>query len=248
MISISKLLGNRCGFYFDIQYKVTISLHYLLSFYSPFFRDMLENSVASSSLQNPIPVDESCKDFGTMLLVITGQPYEALNRTIADWDHAVRLYRIAEKYQLDGHRRWFSEICCRKAAKRPIEALIMACDQPQFDFDLAKCAIAEGFPTIIVHKSFDPLNFLDSEIDQAGPAELNSLVVELLDASNMSLKFRLRLGFKGTVAYNHTFTGLKDGSLLPDWSLLANKFIGTMRKIERELRLDSSVSDSQVRR
>jgi hypothetical protein len=44
------------------------------------FRDMLSDSIASTSLVNPLPVDEDSEDFEILLLDIDGRGEEALRR------------------------------------------------------------------------------------------------------------------------------------------------------------------------
>lgn len=209
---------------------------------------MLEHSTASSSAQNPILVDEVSGDLETMLLIITGRPHAALDRVPQTWDHVVQLYRLVEKYQLDGHQLWFSELCAKGAIKKPIEALIMACDRPSIDTSLAKYVISEGFPTLGADQApFDSKYFskattqTTTAYDSHGHGYTAS-VRHALEPNNMTLDFRMQLGFRGLAAYTHTFKCLCEIStstnIRPtpvksiDWHALANDFVTNVRYIE----------------
>ncbi|KAJ9113842.1 hypothetical protein QFC19_000035 [Naganishia cerealis] len=133
---------------FQTSDNVIFRVHdYYLKAASEFFRDMLESSVASSSSQTPIPVDETAEDFEIMLRIITGQGHGVLAQPPATWYHAARIYRLVGIYQLDGHQNWFSALCESMSAENPMEALIQACDRPTIDTILARNAILEGFTT-----------------------------------------------------------------------------------------------------
>jgi hypothetical protein len=110
---------------------------------SAVFRAMLDSSL-SSDIDVAIPVDESSGDFEIILLIIHGRAPEVLPR-VATWKQAEDLYAISVKYQLDGHRPWFSRICRDNAPQEPWEAIFLACNQSPVDTDLIEVAIADGF-------------------------------------------------------------------------------------------------------
>lgn len=82
---------------------------------------MLNDSVASTTLGNPLPIDETSTDFEIMLLIMTGRAQETVSGATS-WSQAQRLLDMSIKYQLDGHRHWFSDICQANAAEEPWEA------------------------------------------------------------------------------------------------------------------------------
>ncbi|KAJ9116896.1 hypothetical protein QFC22_004553 [Naganishia vaughanmartiniae] len=209
---------------------------YFLKAASEFFRDMLDRSVQSSSLENPISVDEASNDFEIMLLIITGRPHAVLGRAPQTWEHAEKLYRLVDKYQLDGHQLWFSELCAKEAGKQPIQALILACDRPCVDTTLARCAIAEGIPGLSANDpTITTVNFVQPSGASDGFHRMgNHMKYHVLEPNNMTLDFRLRLGFKGLVAYTHTFQGSSQSSTI-DWNAMANKFVANVRSIEEKL-------------
>ncbi|KAJ9116898.1 hypothetical protein QFC22_004555 [Naganishia vaughanmartiniae] len=207
-------------------------------------RDMLETSIPSFNEEHHIPVSESSQDFRIMLLIITGRPQDVLGRPPTSWDHVVRLYRPVDKYRLDGHQHWFSQLCAEEAAKTPVQALIMACGQPIIDITLARYAIAEGFSKTTTSKMHDPDHFDDAK-SQYESSGVYRRVAHMLDASNMKLRFRIKLGFKGSMAYSHIFEDLASVSV-PNWNDLANHFVANARYIE--YRLDKSIAEQDEER
>jgi hypothetical protein len=157
---------------------------------------MLSNSLASSSLKNPLPVDENACDFEIMLLIIIGRPEEGICR-VTDWDQSARLYHLVSKYRLEGHRLWFSQICRQQVAKEPWEALFLACNQSPMDISLAASAISEGFPKAAEGKLCDTTYFNATQ-----EYVHNSLVKKsrgkVLDSSNVSVLLGLKLGMLGS--------------------------------------------------
>lgn len=203
---------------------------------------MLENSIACSGAADPIPVAETSHNFEIMLLIITGRPQSVLSRPPTSWESASRLYRLVDKYQVDGHQHWFSELCSKEAVKKPVQALIMACSRPSIDITLARYAIAEGFSTIAARDMFETRLFQDPKAEYEDHGR-HGRVVQMLDASNMTLRFRIKLGFKGSMAYSHTFANLAQGSA-PNWNNLANRFVSNSRYIEHIL--DNLVSPCAI--
>lgn len=79
---------------------------------------MLRNSVSSSTGDDPLLVDENSVDFEIILSIMTGHAQDVLPR-VNTWNQAKTLYEIADKYQLDAHRPWFSLICRNNASREP---------------------------------------------------------------------------------------------------------------------------------
>jgi hypothetical protein len=201
--------------------------------YSGLFRDMLSNSIASTSLENPLPVDENACDFEIMLLILIGKPYDAIYRA-KGWEHSARLYRLVGKYQLEGHRHWFSQICGQHAAEDPWEALFLACDQSPIDTAIAGHAIGEGFARPWNAKLWDPKYFEET----AGYALSRSsgkppTKGQLLDTSNVSILLGRKLGHSGLLAYTRTFTGLASTHITIDWDTMAQRFVRHVKAIEK---------------
>jgi hypothetical protein len=113
-------------------------------FYSGFFRDMLDDSISSFSNDNPLPMYENSVDLEIVLTTITGRAQHILHQ-IKTWSQAKTLHDIADKYQLDAHRPWFSQICRRNAVQEPWEAIFLATNQSPMDTDLIHTALADGF-------------------------------------------------------------------------------------------------------
>ncbi|KAJ9101842.1 hypothetical protein QFC21_003182 [Naganishia friedmannii] len=206
----------------------TFRVHdFFLKANSGVFRDMLSSSTPSSSNDHPISLDEDCDDFNIMLLIITGRPYDAIHET-QSWKQAARLYRMMDKYQLDGHQPWFSEMCGLWVNVNPLEALFLAYNRPCIDTILARYAIADG----IANMSAEALDIVGERyflnIWLPGKSNIS------LAPSNMTVKFGLRLGFKRLLAYCLTFANLQKNAA-PDWNALAVRFVANARLIEREI-------------
>lgn len=107
---------------------------------------MLSSSVPSTTNENPLPISEPSQDLEVMLLIITGRPHDAINRPMT-WRRAADLYRMMDKYQLDGHQHWFSDMCGRYIKKQRLQPLFLACNRPIIDTTLARYAIADGLST-----------------------------------------------------------------------------------------------------
>lgn len=204
-----------------------------LSYHSVVFRDMLSISDPSSSAQKPLPITEKSAEFESMLLIITGRPHDAIHR-IDNWKQATQLYRMMEKYQLDGHQPWFSEICALWLHEDPIDALLLACNRPIIDTVLARRAIADGFGNTTAGRLWELEYFRERE--RAPDAEHASVRRQLLDPSNMTVRFGLDIGYKGLLAYNFTFAGLGSKQAPEAWTALAARFVETAKKIEMEMR------------
>jgi hypothetical protein len=86
---------------------------------------MLINSRFTSSVDNPIILEENSWDFKTLLIVIAGHPCRAEERCY-DWDDGKNLYLLMQKYQLDRLQPWFSKMAGEYAGESPFEALCMA--------------------------------------------------------------------------------------------------------------------------
>ncbi|KAJ9116897.1 hypothetical protein QFC22_004554 [Naganishia vaughanmartiniae] len=189
-----------------------------------FLRDMVLKSTAPSPYRNPIAINETAKDFETILFIITGRGQRVLNqdRNVRDAD---RLYHLAAKYQLNAHRHWFSELYGNQASLDglgvAIAALFGACKGPVIDEHLAIRAIRDGFSHTTSRRFNAKFCFLDTRSRLPG---------ELLAPNNLTLAFRKKLGFKGLMAFTHTFAKLPQAN--PDWEALAFAFVGNVRLLE----------------
>lgn len=181
--------------------------------------------MAVSNYRNPIAINEPSNDFEAMLFIITGNHQRVLNseRTVRDAD---RLYHLVDKYQLNAHRHWFSEMYGNQASLDgvgvAIAALFAACEGPVIDETLAIRAIRDGFSRTTSKRWNAEFCFLDTRSRLAG---------ELLAPNNLTLAFRKKLGFKGLMAFTHTFTNLPQAN--PDWEALAFAFVENVRLIEK---------------
>jgi hypothetical protein len=119
---------------------------------------MLTDSVASTSLDNPLPVDEDSKDFEILLLITVGRGEEAFKR-VTTWKQAEKLYRMGDKYQIDAPRPWFSRLCAQCAPDKPWDALFLACNVSPIDAEIIRSAISEGFREIGIPALCDPRYF-----------------------------------------------------------------------------------------
>lgn len=202
---------------------------------------MLSESTPSSSLEKPLPISESSVDFDILLLIITGRPQETVNLH-KGWTQATRLYRMMEKYQLDSHQPWFSDMCVAWLHENPLAALFLACDRPTIDTTLARHAIAHGLAKINAsncHRA-NPLLFREGA-RSSGEDDYRRW---LFDPANTTLRFGLQLGYKGLLAYNYTFANLApkptpSNSMYhtsepeeTDWQDLAAKFVENAKQVE----------------
>lgn len=193
---------------------------------------MLSSSTPSSSDEDPLPISEPSNDFEIMLLIITGRPNDAVNQPLT-WHRAAGLYRMMDKYQLDGHQPWFSDMCGRYVNEEPIEGLFLACNRPCIDTTLARYAITDGIPKKTAAQLYNKRYFLSGCWSDSTSGS-SSTPYPVLAPTNMKAKFGLRLGFKGLLAYNLTFAKLKT-TPIPDWHNLAIKFVANARLIEQEI-------------
>lgn len=197
--------------------------------HSAFFKEMFSCSIPSSSAQDPLPITETSEDLEVMLFIITGRPNNVVNQSMT-WQRASNLYRMMDKYGLDGHQPWFSGMCGRYVKDDPLEALFLACKRPCIDTMLARYAIADGFPSKTGNELYREKYFLQgSPTDNRGAVFPNH---KLLAPRNMKAKFGLRLGFKGLLAYNLTFATLDNN---PDWKALSLQFVENALSIEEEI-------------
>lgn len=195
---------------------------------------MLNDSIPSSSFYNPLPMEEGSVDFEIMLMIITGHPQQVL-QWVTHWNQTERLYRLVDKYQLEGHRPWFSEICSSHAAEKPWEALFLACNQSHADATIIRAAISQGFqngPTSIVCNGayFHITSFHDEDGNRVTTKH------QTLDSSNITISLGMNLGFKGLLAYNITFASLASSDDEVEWGRLAERFIAKIREIEKGYR------------
>ncbi|KAJ9113915.1 hypothetical protein QFC19_000109 [Naganishia cerealis] len=172
-----------------------------------------------------------------MLLIITGRQYDAVNEP-KSWRDAAKLYQMMDKYQLDGHQPWFSELCGRWVKEAPLEALFIACNRPSIDTTLARYAIEDGMSQKSPAELFDTRYFryyweITARWMMAPP--------------NTTLQFGLDLGFKGLLTYNLTFADIRDyapgkGTSAevqdrspPRWRELAINFVDNARRVEQQM-------------
>lgn len=196
---------------------------------------MLSDSIPSITIDNPLPVEEGSVDFEIMLLIITGYPQEVLGR-VKSWNQAERLYRLVDKYQLEGHGPWFSELCRPHADEQPWEALFLACNQVLADATIIRAAISEGFfraPTSVVcNKAYFKCTSTRFNDEDEGSGMVTTKH-RTLDSSNITIALGMKLGFKGLLAYNLTFASLAAAGYGADWVRLAERFITNIRQIEK---------------
>jgi hypothetical protein len=200
---------------------------------------MLSSSLSSSNEDHPLPIDEDSNNFITVLLIVTGHPQEAILRP-ENWPQAKKLYLVMQKYQLDIHQTWFSEMCSRFVVEQPLDALFLACNQPYIDTTLAKAAISDGLANSSPAQLFNRDYFVH-EITQLSGYPLDStsnpFKLDLLNTRNTTIKFGIRLGFKGSLAYNATFTNVSASTptTTSTWYELAAKFVANAKQVEREM-------------
>jgi hypothetical protein len=196
---------------------------------SGFFRDMLMQSTFSTSLENPIALNEYSYDIKTLLIVICGDPCQASKRCMS-WRTAKQLYALMQKYQLDRLQSWFSANAGRFAGNAPFEALLLAIDNPCFDEYLIRCAIYNGIELKTAEKLFDKEYFLS---DKAS-VPIENRKACLLAPGNLKVDFMIALGVKGMTGYCRAFSDLKGPPkqrIL--WRNVAELFINGVRQFER---------------
>jgi hypothetical protein len=213
-------------------------MHLILAYRSRsgFFCDMLMDSAFTSSVDNPIILEEHSKDVKTIFTIIAGCPCQAEKRCLS-WKTGKRLYLLMQKYQLDRLQPWFSTLAGKYAGDSPFEALGLACTNPCFDENLARRAILYGL------EDTDPENLFDPDYLKLDHAEIDEdrRKTRLLDPSNMKVKLYLDLGFKGSVAYCQTFSDLGYLDTI-DWQGVADDFIDAVRQFEEERETSVSIS------
>lgn len=193
----------------------------------------------SSTDDRPLPIEEDSYNFITILLIITGRPQEATSRP-ENWPQAKQLYLMMQKYQLDIHQTWFSEMCSKFVDDSPLDALFLACNQPYIDTTLAKAAICDGMANSSPAQLFNAVYFVHEITHFSGYSmELasNPFKLDLLHPRNTTFQFGIHLGFKGLLAYNATFQHVssKTQTTTSTWYDLAAKFVVNARKVEREI-------------
>lgn len=194
---------------------------------SGFLREMLENSTASINDQEPLHLDENSQNFEILLAVIAGQAPEVLQRVI-DWKHSVHLLQLADKYQLDGHRPWFSKMCRIRPSSDAWYPLLLACHQSPIDTDIIHTAISFWFPLHPLEAICNPDCFTKMEQTSDGSNSWSTL-----RPANISATFGLKLGLRGLLAYNFTFAGicqLRESKIV--WSYWAKKFFSSVNAVE----------------
>jgi hypothetical protein len=196
---------------------------------SGLFRDMLQDSIASSSLDKPLPLDENSADLEIMFSIMTGRQQEVLDRA-KDWEQAARLYRLVDKYQIDGLRPWFAQICCAHAMEEPWEALFLACNQSPMDKSIIRASIAKGFRNKQDAALCDT-RYLKHDTVWYGDRQTSEKVY-VLDSSNTTVELGFKLGLKGFLAYHQTFQTCQ--LRIPNWYSLAERFIENAIAIERK--------------
>jgi hypothetical protein len=151
---------------------------------------------------------------------------------------------MMEKYQLDGHQPWFSDMCVAWLHENPLAALFLACNRPTIDTTLARHAIADGLAKIDaanLHRA-NPTFFREG--CRSSGSDYRRW---LFDPANTTVRFGMNLGYKGLLAYNYTFAGLaptpstSSSSMYSsrpadaDWQALAAKFVETAKQVELEM-------------
>lgn len=176
----------------------------------------------------------------TLMIIICGHPYEALERC-KTWETAKRLYGLMQKYQLDRLQPWFSKMAGLYAGGAPFEALCMACNNHCFDEDLARCAILYGLGRLSAANLFDS-RYHDSRYKDEDSSEQKQF---LLCPSNARTSLHVDLGFKGSVAYCKAFSELactdEDDDAF-DWEETARKFIRAARAFDKHKGISVRVS------
>jgi hypothetical protein len=188
---------------------------------------MLSDSRFTTSIDNPIILEEESRQIKTVLMIIAAHPCSAMDRC-DNWTEAKILYGMMQKYQLDRLQPWFSHLAGEWAFRAPFEALCLACNNPCFDENLARCAILNGLEERTPEQLFDPEYFTNDKATE----DANNRKLRLLDPFNTTVKFSLDLGFKGYVAYCKAFSARDPKTIL--WKGTAQLFIETVREFERE--------------
>jgi hypothetical protein len=202
---------------------------------------MLSDSKPSTSTNNPLPIPESSEDWNIVSLIICGHGHHVapLHR---GWAQVARLYEISKKYQFDNYQPWFTEMCLTWLHESPLDALALACNQPNIDEVLAHHAI------LSLWKSDHITLFQANPVYFRGPAYSATYVTFspadlkrwLLDVNNVTLKLGMALGYRGSLAYSYAFAGLGAGLVgrvdcFEDWQSLATKFLNAIREIGRQM-------------
>lgn len=192
---------------------------------------MLSDSASSSSIDNPLPLNEDSSDLEVMFCIITGRAYDAMD-SAKDWKHAERLYRLIGKYQLESHRPWFSQMCRTHAAEEPWQALFLACNQYPMDYDLIKTAIV-AFDKKKQTEIASDLYFRKQKTTAQGDKCWSTM-----RPGNITILLGQQLGFRGLLAYDLTFDGIKNvapGVAVTHnpWIARAESFISNAKAIEK---------------
>jgi hypothetical protein len=214
---------------------------------SGLFREMLNGSAAPTSIDSPLSVDEHSEDFEIMLLILNGRGDEVMDRA-KTWEYSAKLYGLVDKYRIEGHRYWFSQICRSQAAKASWEAIFLACKQSPVDTTIIGPAIAEGFATRLFSEVCDPSYFTNLHAEHGAyssfknpnsyPDGRGKHKHWVLDAGNISILLGRCLGHTGLLAYTLTFSGLASCPVdkYPDWNSLSQRFIRNVLAIEAQTR------------
>lgn len=190
---------------------------------------MLNDSVPSSSIDNPLPLEEESIDLEIMFTVMTGRTH-GLPPRAANWAQAARLYQLVDKYQVDGYRPWSSLICRAHATEEPWEALFLACNQTPADYDMIRTAIGQGFAKLDRTIRCSELHFKTMLTALDG-----TRCSSTMRASNMHFASGMRLGLRGLLAYNATFYNITTGgdAKVTTWLEFGDRFVGHMIAIDQ---------------
>lgn len=181
-------------------------------------------------MDNPLPLDEDSIDLEVMFSIITGHAHDVTDRA-KGWEHAERLYRLVNKYQLENHRPWFSQICRTHAAEEPWQALFLACNQYPMDYDLIKSAIL-GFGNKSSAEIWRDSYFRNQNTDADGVK-----CWSILQPGNITILFGQKLGFRGLIAYNLSFDSIKTAAagVASDsaWTVRADLFVANATAVDK---------------
>lgn len=203
----------------------------MLNEISGFFCNILKAPTTNFDAAAPFHVAVHSANLKLILSILIGHGQKLLvHQGVGSWELAEQLYRLAEKFHLDGHLPWFSKICCMWAIKKPWEALFFACNLPMAEVDIIRAAIAEGIPTLSEKDILDSGFFLQA----SGPSGAMWNKESLLDPMNLSMSFGIRMGHRGLLAYNLTFSGL--ATKTANWGQLAKDFIRNIQAMEAVLK------------
>lgn len=127
---------------------------------------------------------------------------------------------------------WFSTFAGDYAHEAPFEALVLACNNPCFDENLARNAILYGIGNESADFLFDRAYFIQ-DFDSVKDEDVRK--ARLFCPSNTRIQLSLDLGFKGFVAYCQAFSNLEVAREVEIvWHNVAKHFIRSVREIEEK--------------